>query len=162
MNLLLIGEHGNALAGRNEITSGSQEPQRLGRALGTMAGRASAPEVLKQIPTSDSFSNIEVSRVDGPEATEIRQLTFRANVVGSPAATIKCQIDPSRGYITPLIQELDSKEICNANGPAVSISKLTVQYCGFPSYVCSKKQIRPECMLDLGRNVMNFLKRASK
>jgi hypothetical protein len=105
VSLRVDGRDRMAFASHANVSAGSQEPQRLGRANGILAALAVAHEA--GTPLQDMVTEPQVQQVEN-ESEVTFQLADPAGV-STPEGTVislKLRVDSDRGYVLPLIQEL--------------------------------------------------------
>jgi hypothetical protein len=85
----------------------SQEPQHLGRLMGIIAERLAGKNETFVSILRDTVTAIEVEKLDGDQQGNIRKLSCHFEAPGTPPTQIVMHVDPSRGYVTPLVRESD-------------------------------------------------------
>lgn len=107
---LSVSRHHRTLT--NISTTGvylGQEPQRLGRLMGVLAQQFAGKEVELIRSLRDTVTSIEVEKVGSVQDNNTRQLTCRFETAGKIPTHIVIHVDPSRGYVTPLVRESDEE-----------------------------------------------------
>ncbi len=94
-----------AIAEGKGVYCGSQEPQRLGRANGSLLQLAAAMEASDKAALKEQLSGLEVETrpADSTDGSGLQELVCKFGGGG----TLVCRVDPARGFITPLVKELD-------------------------------------------------------
>lgn len=103
--LFLEGKVGDAVATRRSMFPGTQEPQCLGRLSGYLIELFGPNRLAKARAFDEVVASIEGSPADPKASDTVREVICSCR---GRTSTIKLRIDPARGYITPLVQELDA------------------------------------------------------
>ena len=96
-----------AIVGNQSVSCGSQEPQRLGRANGLLLQSAAAIEASGDSARKQQLAefDVETRKVDDADAENLQELVCKFRSGG----TLICRVDPTRGFITPIVKELDAE-----------------------------------------------------
>ena len=97
-----------AIADNKGVYCGSQEPQRLGRANGSLLQFATAIDASDKDDLKKRVAGLEIETrpVDSTDGSGLRELVCKFGAGG----TRVCRVDPARGFITPLVKELDDQD----------------------------------------------------